>query len=151
MPYTTPTKTHTTNPSNGHTGHIRNIRPSDIWDSDVIIESNDSDDDNNFPDIDILPPLCGFGDNNRRSPLTDCPANNLFPSQNEREDLRLDARERAYRAAAQNFRCGRPECMISAENIGNPRLIRQQAHSNREVARLHCTRCGSVEQYMLYY
>jgi hypothetical protein len=116
---------------------------SNVWQD--ILQHEDSD----FPDVEILPP---FGSNNsgwmessvdhHQDSDSDFPdveslptmnfsgpppsAMSLLLTQNDREDMRLQSKQRAIEDISRNFRCHRPQCEIDESTIVNPRLRRQQ-------------------------
>jgi hypothetical protein len=84
------------------------------WMEDHTNDHNDDDDDD-FPDIESLPPM-------NYSP----PTRALLLTQNDREDMRLQSKQRAIDDIARNFRCHRRECENDENSIQGPRLRRQQ-------------------------
>jgi hypothetical protein len=76
------------------------------------------DSDSDFPDVESLPPPMNFS-----SPSS---AMSLLLTQNDREDMRLQSKQRAIEDISRNFRCHRPQCENDANSISNPRLRRQQ-------------------------
>jgi hypothetical protein len=123
-------------------------------DGEMLGQSPRSDDGELFPDIDTLPPMnhgptsaltftssswmedqsARRGDDNEDFPdIESLPSMNYSPptralllSQNDREDMRLQSKQRAIDDIARNFRCHRRQCENDENSIHGPRLRRQQ-------------------------
>lgn len=99
-------------------------------------------DDEEYPDIDVLPPLPGWMDEQEHHEgESDFPDIDTLPSfgpgtlperrvqllsQNDREEMRIHSKQNAIDDISRNFRCHRSECENDENSISHPRLRRQQ-------------------------